>query len=306
MNRIFKALAITALAASAAGPLYAQESAHRADSGNSVGRIFLTSARHPQLQNNIAVTRVSGNIVEGPANAPSAVNFTLYPADQNADGSAKNSDSTIVKFHSNNIQKIDDQTYRASGQLTVTYVVQVATTGPSESYSGPIYSQAATYSVNHDATVDLHPVYHPGSNGAGGYTDWNVKTFVAGHSFPELLVAVSSTTWPEYRNNEQCTMPANVGEDFSGPSCTADVITTAARTDVQCGIPANPGEDFSGVVCTGTPLVTPSTLQQAGNPVQIVETSDNTNSVAADEVLIALNLRVNEASSYPVAGNSGK
>ena len=305
MNRIFKAFAITALAATAAGPLYAQESAHRADSGNSVGRIFLTSTRHPQLQNNIAVTRVSGNIVEGPASAPAAVNFTLYPADQNADGSAKNSDSTIVKFQSNNIQRIDEQTFRASGQLTVTYVVQVATTGPSESYSGPIYSQAATYSVSHDATVELHPVYHPGSNGAASYTDWKVKTSVAGHSFPELLVAVSSTNWPEYRNNEQCTMPANVGEDFSGPTCTADVITTAARTDVQCGIPSNPGEDFSGAVCTGTPLVTPSTREEVRNPVQIVEAS-NTDSVVADEVLIALNLRINGDSFSLAAGNSGK
>jgi hypothetical protein len=304
MNTIFKAFAITALAATAAGPGYAQESAHRADSSNSVGRIFLTSSKRPQLQNNIAVTRVSGNIVEGPANAPSAVNFTLYPADQNADGSAKNTDSTIVKFQSRNIQKIDDRTYRASGQLTVTYVVQVPTTGPSESYSGPTYSQAATYSVNRDATVEMQPVYHPGSNGAAGYTDWNVKTSVAGHSFPELLVAVSSTSWPEYRNNEQCAMPANVGEDFSGPTCTAEVITTAARTDVQCGIPANPGEDFSGAVCTGTPLVAPTTREQVRNPVQIVEAS-NTDSVVADEVLISLNLRV-DGTSFSLAGNSGK
>jgi hypothetical protein len=304
MNTIFKAFALTALAATAAtGPVYAQESAHRADSSNSVGRIFLTSTKRPQLQNNIAVTRVSGNIVEGPANAPSAVSFTLYPADQNSDAAEK-TDSTIVKFQSHNIQKIHDQTYRASGQLTVTYVVQIATTGPSESYSGPTYSQAATYSVNHDATAELQPVYHPGSNGAAGYTDWNVKTSVAGHSFPELLVAVSSTSWPEYRNNEQCTMPANVGEDFSGPTCTADVITTAARTDVQCGIPANPGEDFSGAVCTGTPLVTPSTREQVRNSVQIVEAS-NTDSVVADEVLIALNLRIN-GNSFSLAGNSGK
>lgn len=306
MNTIIKVFAVTALAATAvAGPLCAQRSAHRADSSNSVGRIFLTSTKRPQLQNNIAVTRGSGDIVEDAANVPSAVNFTLYPADQNPDGTAQKTDSTIVKFESHNIQKINPQTYRASGELTVTYVVEMATYGPSESYSGPTYSQAATYSVKHDAAVDLHPVYHPGSNGASAYTDWNVKASVAGHSFPELLLAVSSTTWPEYRNNEQCTMSANVGEDFSGPACTADVITTSARTDVHCQVPANIGEDFSGEVCSGSPLLTPSTLEQASNPVQTVETSNDTAPVAADEVLIALNLRINNA-SFSLTGNAGK
>jgi hypothetical protein len=52
-------------------------------------------------------------------------------------------------------------------------------------------------------------------------------------------------------------------------------------------------------------LVTPSTIAQVGNPVQIVETSSDSNSVVADEVLIALNLRINDG-SYSLAGNSGK
>jgi hypothetical protein len=66
MNTIIKVFGVTALDATAvAGPLYAQWSAHRADSSNSVGRIFLSSTKRPQLQNNIAVTRVSA------ANVPS-------------------------------------------------------------------------------------------------------------------------------------------------------------------------------------------------------------------------------------------
>ena len=308
MTTLFKAFAAAALAATLfSGTVHAQESSRRADFSNSVGRIFLTSTKRPELQNNIAVTRVSGNITENASgSAPAAINLTLYPADQNPDGNARKTDAPIVRFQSHNIQKISDDTYRASGELTVTYVVQVATYGPSESYSGPTYSQAATYSIKRNATVELRPVYHPGANGAAGYTDWKATTSVTGHSFPELLQAVSNANWPEYRNNEQCTMPANVGEDFSGPTCTADVVATAARTDVRCEIPSNVGEDFSGEVCTGTPLVAPSTVEQAGNPVQIVETTnDGTAPVVADEVQIALNLRINDA-SFSLAGNSGK
>lgn len=306
MTTFFKALA-TAVFATAfiAAPIYAQNSTLRADSGTSVGRIFLTSAEKPQLEVNLGVTRVSGEVSENGSDAvPKAIRFTLYPADQQSAESAKKADSTIIAFRSKNIQKIDDDTYRANGELAVTYVVRVANYDPTEAFSGAAYSQSSMYTVKHEATFDFHPVHHAATENAAAYTDWATELAVAGHYFPELMQAVSKTSWPMYVNNEQCSMPTNAGaEDFSGPSCTGDVVTVAARTDVHC-TPGNIGaEDFSGEVCTGTPLIAPSTPEQATGAVQIVETNNHTNSVIADEVKLVLNLHVNDA-TYSIAGNS--
>jgi hypothetical protein len=307
MNAILKTLASAAFAASiVAAPIHAQDSSVHVDSHNSIGRIFLTSTQKPQLEVNVGVTRVSGSVAANAINAaPSAFDFTLYPADQTAKVDPQNPNSTIVSFHSHKVEKVNDQTYRASGVLSVTYVVRVASYDPTEAFSGASYGPASTYTVKRGATFEFHPVHHPTWEGVAAYTDWVGTTALVGSYFPELLQSVSNTNWPEVVDNERCTMPATITEAFSGPSCTGDVVAVTARTDVHCEMPANVGaEDFSGAVCDGTPLLAPADAQQSSDP-QIAEKSNYTQSTIADEVKITLNLRISD-SSYSIAGNSGK
>jgi hypothetical protein len=63
--------------------------------------------------------------------------------------------------------------------------------------------------------------------------------------------AVSTTNWPAFAADENCTPPSNVGEDFSGIACTGEGVNRIARADVQCAVPSV-GEDFAGEVCTET------------------------------------------------------
>jgi len=80
------------------------------------------------------------------------------------------------------------------------------------------------------------------------------SSVIAEEDFPELMNAVAATDWPIFVTREDCVMPSNVGEDFSGAACTGGRIDRLARTDVHCQMPSTVGEDFAGEVCTGTAL----------------------------------------------------
>jgi len=114
-------------------------------------------------------------------------------------------------------------TYRVSGDLTLTYVQRSVSYDPSESYSGPTYGPAITISQTQQASFEFRRATPSGST---ANAEWIASSTISAEDFPELLTAVSSTVWPVFVADEQCSMPSNVGsEDYSGPACTGESVT---------------------------------------------------------------------------------
>ncbi len=99
-------------------------------------------------------------------------------------------------------------------------------------------------------------------------------------------------------------MPANVGEDFSGPACTGEVVEVAARKDLRCDTPAMVGEDFSGEVCT---QIAPSIVApDQGQSISAKHRHNaDPNHLVANEVQIKLDL-LTTGSSSTASLTSGK
>lgn len=283
------------------GVVSAQQTASQSDINNSSARIFLSSSKRPQVQLNSGVARATGAVRGFAGDAPT-FEFTMYPANQASDDGKRRADATVISFRSQNVEKLSDEDYRASGVLTVTYVESKETYDPNEAHANPTFGPSITYSVQGDATFDFHPVRHANTDSGSAYTDWRASTLIVGRKFPELLLAISTTPWPDYTAAEDCSMPLTVAEDFSGPSCTGGTsVAASVRTDTQCGMPPTMGEDFSGRVCHGSPLQTPTAREIR----QMAEDDDTPpNTLVADQVQIVVYLRVTDV--HPaVAGSDG-
>lgn len=234
-------------------PALAQNSSSQIDSEHSTARLYLASTRNPDSNLNVGVARTSG-VVKLDSAIPD-FDFAIYPADKkpSLDRSAANRredqpNYTVIAFKSRRVVPLAADSYRVSGNLTLTYVQRTVSYDPSEGYSGPTYGPSITISQTQPASFEFRRVTPSGST-AGG--EWLASSSISVEDFPELLAAVSSTVWPVFVADEQCARPSNIGgEDFSGPACTGERIDVAARKDLRCDAPATVGEDFSGEVCT--------------------------------------------------------
>jgi polyisoprenoid-binding protein YceI len=288
---------------SATGAL-AQETAWRIDSQHSTARFFLASSRSSEAGVNVGVARASG-VIDGSAgdSSPSDFAFTIYPADKTGlpDGSgqraANSVDYTVIHFRSKRVVPMGQDTFRVMGDLTLTYVQQLATYDPSEAYAGPVYGPAVTDSVTQPAVFEFRRVTRA-PRSTVNQAEWSASSTMNGEDFPELLNAVSSTNWPAFVANEKCTLPSNAGEGFSGPACTGTAIEVAARLDVRCEVPSV-GEDSAGEVCrpTAAPMNGKTQVRRpsSGEQTQLV----------ANEVKMQLDLQLTRVDS-PASVGSGQ
>lgn len=259
----FALVALTGLFSVA--PVLAQSSTSQIDSEHSTARLYLASTRNPDTNLNVGVARTSGvvNLNSGSSVTPD-FDFTIYPADKKpslarsaANRREDKPNYTVIAFKSRRVVPLAADTYRVSGDLTLTYVQRVASYDPSEGYSGPTYGPSITLSQTQPASFEFRRATASGST---ANAEWIASSNISAEDFPELLAAVSSTVWPVFVADEQCSMPSNVGsEDYSGPSCTGERVDVAARKDLRCDTPLTVGEDFSGEVCTqvAPAIVTP-------------------------------------------------
>jgi polyisoprenoid-binding protein YceI len=291
-------------------PVLAQSPTSQIDSEHSTARLYLASTRNPDSILNVGVARTSGVVTLNPGDSATPdFDFTIYPADKKASlaNSAANRrqekpNYTVIAFKSRRVVPLAADTYRVSGDLTLTYVQQTVSYDPSEGYSGPTYGPSITLSQTQPASFEFRRATPSRSTSSG---EWIASSTISAEDFPELLTAVSGTAWPVFVADEQCAMPANVGEDFSGPACTGERIDVAARKGLRCDAPATVGEDFSGEVCTqiGPAIVTPDEGQAVlakhhhknADPGQLV----------ANEVQIQLDLFTTNSGS-PVSAASGQ
>jgi len=250
----FALIALTGLFSVA--PVLAQSPTSQIDSEHSTARLYLASTRNPDSTLNVGVARTSGVVTLNPGDSATPdFDFTIYPADKKASlaNSAANRrqekpNYTVIAFKSRRVVPLAADTYRVSGDLTLTYVEQTVSYNPSEGYSGPTYGPSITLSHTQPASFEFRRATPSRSTASA---EWIASSTISAEDFPELLNAVSSTVWPVFVADEQCTTPSNIGgEDYSGPACTGERVDVAARTDLRCDTPLTVGEDFSGEVCT--------------------------------------------------------
>jgi polyisoprenoid-binding protein YceI len=243
--------------------LAAQQQSFHVVPDHSTARIFVGSPNNPTFFN-VGVTRVSGELNLDP-NDPqtSTFNFTLYAANEkdaaNADAQAQAGDQPVISFQSQHVVERGDGTLRVDGQLTVTEIEQTATASAGEDYSGPAYVTTGLKHSVHEASFIFSPLAAESAPDSSPEPS-NVRLLTAqqtqpesamlltatasvnGEAFPELLSSVEGASWPTVVNDEKCTTSSSIGEDYSGPSCTGNVIDAFPSPEQ----PLQAGEDYSG------------------------------------------------------------
>jgi polyisoprenoid-binding protein YceI len=218
---------------------YAQD-AWQIDPNNSIAT-FSSGAAAQTLQ--VGVARVSGEVVFDSADpSDPTVRFSL-----NSNESAATYAS--MSFISRQCARTADGKLRAIGELSVTRVERSVTIDANEAYAGPQYGDPVAHTDTRQITV-LFTNPRRGASDNGTIRFSGTSTVVREH-FPQLVDAIT-TDWPsQVINNEKCTSPSTISEDYHGAECTGTVIASLDNPMVATG--ASGGEGFYGFV----PVVTP-------------------------------------------------
>jgi polyisoprenoid-binding protein YceI len=158
-------------------PAPAQNAIWHIDSEHSTGRLFLASSRNPDATVNVGVARANGMVAYTDDSTMHEFDFTIYPADktaslerfqqeQNNDKPGNQPDYTVISFKSTRVVRVDKETFRVTGNLTLTYVERLVTLDPSEAYAGPVYGPAITHSVRQEAVFEFRQVDPSGAQAA--------------------------------------------------------------------------------------------------------------------------------------------
>ena len=222
------------------------------DSGDSNARLFLGSRAAPQAFN-IAVARVSGNLfLDGTKPTNSKIELVLYPADAGgptgldgklASGRSPHAvDYSELIFKSQRITRTKDGALNATGNLTLVRVERSVDATPNEAYADPIYSEPVVHTIKRQVAFILRRSATDQGVRRDARLELSASASIPHEDFPGLRSAIMQSDWPVVVNNEQCQVPANLGEDYDGPSCTGKTVSAQALT------PTGLGEDYHGFV----------------------------------------------------------
>jgi polyisoprenoid-binding protein YceI len=204
----------------------------------------------------IGISRITGKVrLDNDDPSKSSFDITMYPANSmtppiGEDGKIRSqwianlANHTLVCFHSKGVVRAADGRLRTTGTLVLTRVDRNVELDPSEAYSGPVYGPPMVHRVTREATFVFDPpaAASQKNDPKSGELLTSGSTNVINEDFPQLLKAVLGTYWPPVVQDEDCQVPSNVGEDFSGPHCTGTFLDTP-------GLPQEPrtasvGEDY--------------------------------------------------------------
>lgn len=290
----------------------AQDAVLRIDPEHSTARLFLASSKSPHAAVNVGVARMSGTVEDaGDDPSESALDFTIYPADGTAPATTSNDKGsyqsvpvaaahTVITFKSKRVVPMGGGAFRVMGELTLTYIERTTTLDANEGYAGPVYGPPVVRSEKREMVFEFQrtavSAVRTRNRAAAELSGSGV---VDAEDFPGLFTAVSAMDWPAFVEDDQCTWPSTVGEDYSGPACTGKTAEPLSRADIHCEMPSTVGEDFAGEVCTGTALqMAPSEAvlnrwesqpYKAGTPDELV----------ANEVTIQLDMKLTGTDTIP-------
>jgi len=236
------------------------------DPTTSSARFFQGSAANPDSVNS-GVARVKGEVTLDPNDLTNSVlDLAIYPSDENwsalnPDGTLPSgytpdsTDNTLLTFKSERMSISGNGDLQVTGNLKLVRVERDMTIEPTEAYAGPTFGSPVIQTSMREVTFVV-----PNFSAARGAEsvapavmsnrktlEMRATTAIGYRDFPELLKAVAETNWPAVVEDEDCQLPSNVGEDYSGASCTGTVI--AAVNYDNCQVPSNVGESYSGPQC---------------------------------------------------------
>jgi hypothetical protein len=228
-------------AATASGMAHAQNT-WQIDPNNSVATLSAGSGAE-MLQ--IGLARVSGQVVfEANDASDPTVTFNVNSNEQEAE-------SASMSFSSRRSAMTADGKLIITGDLSVTRVERSVTADPNEAYAGPQYGDPVAHTDSRQIAVVFSDPRQVASE--ADTMRFSGTSTVVREDFPQLLDAITTDAWPsQLINDEKCTSPSTIGEDYHGAECTGAVIASVQNAVAPTG--ASSGEGFYGFV----PVVTPN------------------------------------------------
>jgi hypothetical protein len=198
-------------------PARAQNGMWQVDAGHSIARLSLGAGSQSV---DVGVAPVSGTVVFDSSD----------PGDPAVHLNIK-SQSSEISFKSERSAITSDGKLAVVGELSVTRVERSVTMEPNEAYAGPVYGDPVRHTDTREVTLVFPVTTLPAAQ--NGTIQLSASTTVGREAFPQLLSALEPGNWPSVVvEDENCTTPSTVGEDYSGPICTGTQIATAVNTAV--------------------------------------------------------------------------
>jgi hypothetical protein len=198
-------------------PALAQDGTWQVDARHSIARLSLGAGSQSV---DVGVAPVSGTVVFDSSDpAGPAVHLNIK------------SQSSEISFKSERSAITSDGKLAVVGKLSVTRVERSVTMEPNEAYAGPVYGEPVRHTDTREVTLVFPVTSLPAAQ--NGAIQLRGSTTVGREAFPQLLSALEPGKWPSVvAEDETCTAPSTVGEDYSGGVCTGTPIETATNRAV--------------------------------------------------------------------------
>lgn len=204
------------LLALAVGVAHAQSGIWKVDAEHSTARLSLGSVE-------TGVARVSGNVAF-------AANDSSDPVVNLSIGSGiPSAEDPQISFQSERSAMTNDGKLAVTGKLSVTRVERpvISYTGGGEGYYGAEYGEPVLHTDSREVTLVLPKPGDP----QNGKMQLTASTDISRERFPQLVDALAEGKWPSMVvEDEHCTMPTTVGEDYHGADCTGTPVEAASNS----------------------------------------------------------------------------
>jgi hypothetical protein len=202
-------------------PARAQDGAWQVDAGHSIARLSLGAGSQSV---DIGVASVSGTVVFDSSDpADPAVHLNIKSDNRLSPNSPE------ISFKSERSAITSDGKLAVVGKLSVTRVERSVTMEPNEAYAGPVYGEPVLHTDTREVMMVFPVTSLPAAQ--NGAIQLSASITVGREAFPQLLSALEPGNWPAVVvEDENCTTPSTVGEDYSGPICTATPVVLNVRT----------------------------------------------------------------------------
>jgi len=203
-------------------PAHAQNGIWQVDAEHSIARLSLGS--NPESAE-VGVARVSGNVAFDSSDpADPIVNLNIKP------DNSLGADYSEISFQSKRSAMTSDGKLAVAGDLSLTRVERSLTAyvGGGEGYYGAEYGAPVVQTDTEEITLVFPAASLPAAQ--NGAMQLSATTHISRERFPQLLAALAQGNWPSTMvQDENCTMPSTVGEDYSGAICTGTPVETATN-----------------------------------------------------------------------------
>ena len=216
-------LSLLALAVAIASvPARAQDGTWQVDREHSIARLSLGTA---PTSAEVGVARVGGKVVfDSSKDADPVVDLNIKPDGPRADYST-------ISFKSKRSERTSDGKLIVIGDLALTRVVRSVTpyTGGGEGYYGMEYGEPEVQTETREVSLILPSANLPAAQ--NGAMELQASANISRERFPQLLSLLAAGNWPnEVVEDEHCTMPSTIGEDYHGANCTGTQVATAPNS----------------------------------------------------------------------------